>query len=196
MVVCIGAAAFAATGYDQIPSAQAAFATNDLYAATAGKAQSETPWFDVLSAQIKTGEPKDLVIDVSAETALVTSAKLSGTTGGEALAEVQIQVLVDGKPAVPGPVTFDNRLLRVTGDLTHHVDPALVTIEDHWIEVYMETKSAHAFNFAIENMGTGVHDVVVQAKLKTDANLNGLADVAIGHISMVIDEVMFKYTSK
>ncbi len=197
LLITGSAAAVQAATDDQIPSAQAAFASNDVYAMTADAAKSETPWMDVLTTQIKTGEPKDLVIDVSAETFLATSAKLSGTTGSEALAEIQIQVLVDGMPTLPGVITFDNRLLRITGDLTHHYDGALLPIDDHWIEVYIETKSAHAYNFAIENIGSGVHDVVVQAKLKTDKDLSSnIVDAAIGHISMVVDEAMFKYVGK
>ena len=194
LVAALALGSSAALAEDQIPAAKAAFTTNNVYAATVGKAHSETEWFTVLSSQIKTGQPKDLVIDVSAETALITSTKLSGTAGSEASAAVQIQVLVDGVSAMPGPVTFDNRLLRITGDLTHHYGGFTLDIDDHWIEVYLSTKAAHPFNFAIENVGEGVHTIEVQAKLvKSEFGELAIADAAIGHVSVVVDEAMFKY---
>jgi len=192
LVAVLGATAVFAGG-EQIPSAQSAFASNNVYAMTVGKAQSETGWFDILSSQIKTGDPKDIVVDVSAETFLGTSAKLSGTDGSDALAEIQVRVLVDGQEAVPGPVTFDNRMLKLEGDLTHHYEGALLPIDDHWIEIFIDTAAAHAFNFAYEDLGSGVHTIVVQANLKTvTGGLKGTADAAIGKISVVVDEVMFK----
>jgi hypothetical protein len=195
LVLSLGATAIFAGG-DQIPSAKAAFATNDSYLATVNKAQSETPWFTIIDTQVKTGDPKDLVIDVSAECALVTSAKLSGDAGSEALAEIQFRVLVDGEPCAPGAVTFANRLLRVTGDLTHHYGGFDLLIDDHWIEVYMSTKSAHSFNFCIENVGSGVHTIEVQTKLKTEMQSGkSVADAVVGNISVVVDEVMLKYVN-
>jgi hypothetical protein len=192
LAMSVGATAVFAGG-EQIPSAKAAFATTDAFLATANKAQSETPWFTIVQTQVKTGEPKDLVIDVSAECSLITGAKLSGTAGSEALAEIQFRVLVDGVEAVPGAVTFANRLLRVTGDLSHHYGGFALEIDDHWIEIYISTKAAHSFNFAIENVGSGVHTIEVQTKLKTDENgLKGEADAVVGNVSVVVDEVMFK----
>jgi hypothetical protein len=192
LMLALGATAIVAGG-DQIPSASAAFATNDAYLATVNKAQSETDWFTIIGTQVKTGEPKDLVVDVSAECSLVTGAKLGGDAGSEALAEIQFRVLVDGEPCVPGAVTFANRLLRVTGDLTHHYGGYALLIDDHWIEVYISTKAAHSFNFCIENVGSGVHDIEVQTKLKTDEKgLKGEASAVVGNVSVVVDEVMLK----
>lgn len=198
LVLTLGTATVLAGNDSQIPSAKAAFATADVYAVTAGKAQSDSGWFPVLMGQIKTGEPKDLVIDVSAETVLGTSAKLSGDQGSQVKAEILIQVLVDGQTCMPGAVTFDNRLLKLEGDLTHHytepgMNPVPLPIDDHWIEIFLDTKSAHSFIFCIENVGSGVHDIEVQARLVTDEKgLKGEADAAIGHISMAVDEVMLK----
>ncbi len=195
-VLLVGAVALGSSAVlaeDQIPAARAAFATNNVYAASISKTAADTEWTTVLESQIKTGTPKDLTIDVSAETALITSAKLSGTTGSEAVAGIEIQVLVDGNVAAPGAITFDNRLLRITGDLTHHYGGFALQIDDHWIEIYLSTKAAHAFNFAVQDLGAGVHTISVQARLTKSATADlAYADAAIGNISMVVDEAMFK----
>ena len=94
--------------------------------------------------------------------------------------------------ASPGEVdgvTFANRILKIEGDLTHLGG----VLPEHWIEIFLETCNANAFNFAIENVGSGVHDIVVQAKLDTDEKgLKANAEGWIGMASVVVDEVQFK----
>jgi hypothetical protein len=190
LVLALGTTAIFAAS-DQIPSAKAAFFTDDVKVATyvAGD-DGDTGWVDILSTQIKTGDPKDLIIDVSAECALVTDVKLSGKTGSEGTARILVRVKVDNNVAVPAEVTFANRILEIKGDLSH---PAGSLLPDHWIEIFLETCNANAFNFAIENVGSGVHDVVVQAKLQTDEKgLQANAEAWIGYASVVVDEVQFK----
>ncbi len=159
LVVSIGITAMAATSSDQIPSAKSAFVSADVFGVSAGKAQAASDWFPVLATQIKTSTTEDLVMNVSAETALVTNVKLSGTTGGMAAGDIMFRVLVDGVEADPGEITFDNRVLQIQGDLTHHYQGTSVAIDDHWIEIFESTKAAHDFNFALPNVGVGVHDV-------------------------------------
>ncbi len=193
LVASISTFAVAATSTDQIPSAKSAFVSADVYGVSAGKAQAASEWFSVLATQIKTSTPEDLTMNVAAETAIVTNAKLSGTTGGMAAGDIMFRVLVDGVVAEPGEITFDNRVLQIQGDLTHHYQGTSVAIDDHWIEIFLQTKAAHAFNFALGNVGVGVHDVVVEAKITTNQSvINGTADAAIGHVSAVIDTAMFK----
>jgi hypothetical protein len=178
---------------DQIPSAKSTFISADVYGVSAGKAQAVSAWFPVLATQIKTSTPQDLTMNVSAETALVTNVKLSGTAGGTAAGDIMFRVKVDGVVADPGEITFDNRMLQIQGDLTHHYQGTSVAIDDHWIEIFLNTKAAHAFNFALANVGVGVHDIVVEAKIAVNqSDVNGTADAAIGHVSAVVDTAMFK----
>ena len=188
--------AFAA---DQIPSAKAAFVSDDVFTVSSGKMGS--PWFTVLETQIKTGTPKDLVMDVSAECSLITSAKLVGDVPAEAAATILVRVVIDpgtdneqyASPGGEEGITFANRVLKVSGNLTHTTNDPLLVIDDHWIEVYIMTKAAHAFNFCAEDVGSGVHTVRVEAKLtKVELGHKGEANAYIGNISMVVDEVMLK----
>ena len=188
LVLTLGATAILA-GSGQIPSAKAAYFTDDVTVATYVDG-TDKDWVNILATQIKTGDPKDLIIDVSAECALVTDVKLSGKLGSDASARILIRVKVDGNVAVPGQVVFANRILEIKGDLSH---PAGSLLPDHWIEIFLETCNANAFNFAIENVGSGVHDIVVQAKLDTDEKgLQANAEAWIGNASVVVDEVQFK----
>jgi len=185
---------------DQIPSAKAAFVSDDVFTISSGKMGS--PWFTVLETQIKTGTPKDLVMDVSAECSLLTSAKLDGDAGSEAAATIEIRVVIDpgtdnqqyASPGGEGGITFTNRVLKVDGDLTHtFITPTLLELENHWIEVYIMTKAAHAFNFCAQDVGSNIHTIRVEAKLsKVDPGSKGEANAYIGNISMVVDEVMLK----
>ena len=189
-LVAVGAGAVFA-GDAQIPSAKAAFISDDVYGMTVDK--EDTGWIDILTAKIKTGDPKDLIIDVSAECSLVTNAKLSGTQGSEAIANISVRVLVDGEVADPGIVVFSNRVLKVEGDLTHHYGGAPLDIDDHWFEIFLTTKCANAFNFCAQDVGSGVHTILVQAMThKEEKGLKGTANAYIGKASAVVDEVMLK----
>jgi hypothetical protein len=179
-------------GSEQIPATKAAAAMAGIYKTTDGW---ET--LDDLTVQIKTGMPKDLIISVTAETALVTKVKLSGDTGSRALAQIDVKVLVDGNEVIipgnentQGGVVLDNRLLGIRGDLKH-VD---LVNPDHWLEIFLATKSAHGFNFMAENVGSGVHTVEVKARTWGRADwANGARYAAfIGNASVVVDEVNLK----
>ncbi len=194
LMLTVGATVALAAGDEQIPSAKAAYFTDDVKVVTYVDG-TDRDWVDILNTQIKTGEPKDMVIDVSAECALVTDVKLGGTTGSEAKSKIVIRVLVDGVPALPGEVTFANRILRVEGDLTHHLGDTILEIDDHWFTIFQETSNANAFNFAIEDVGSGVHNIVVQAKLDTEEKAGSAysnAEGWIGNASVVVDVVQFK----
>ncbi len=193
LVASVSTFAIAATSSDQIPSAKSGFMSADVTGLSASKTQVATDWYPVLSTQIKTSTPEDLIMNVSAETFITTNVKLSGTTGGSAAGKVEFRVRVDGTVADPGEITFDNRVLQIQGDLTHHYAGASVAIDDHWIEILEKTGAAHAFNFGLANVGVGVHDVVVEARLSIDTSLlNGTADAGIGKVSAFIDTAMFK----
>ena len=180
--------AFAGDG--QIPSAKAAATSASIDRATTG-------WETIpeLTVQIKTGTPKDLIIALTAETSLTTKVKLSGNVGSEAAATIEARVLVDGNEVLipgnqnpEGGVVLDNRLLKLTGDLTHlnPLEPA------HWIEIFMGTKSCHGFNFIAENVGVGVHTIEVQVKTSGYTIGEAQYSALIGNASLVVDEVNLK----
>jgi hypothetical protein len=148
-----------------------------------------------LSTQIKTSEKADLIIEFSAETLLVTDVRVKSLGGGgidESYSHVQIivrpEVKVDGVwvPAEPGDVTLNERLVKMAARLwapsdLPEQDPALL---DQFIELYMMTKSANSFNWVLKNVGSGVHDVRVMAKIWTSEDID--ADRIYGHVEGVI----------
>ncbi len=186
---------------DQIPSAKCAFVSTEV-------AYVDTGWTTILETQIKAAGNKDLIIDVSAETCLVTNVRLDGDAGSEATATILVRVMVDGTQAAPGDVTFNNRVLKVEGDLTHHYGGNPLLIDDHWIAIFMETKSANSFSFCIENVGKTddgqptTHTVLVQAMKVEDVDPPSKkggskteaawAEAMLGWASVVVEEVDLK----
>jgi hypothetical protein len=164
-----------------------------------------------LDLSIKTGTPKDLIISVSLESSLFTLNKIKGSSKSEAEAEVDVFVKVDGEPVMvcdtygdrrDAIVVFNRRLVELSGDLSHHVTvtggDVTVEIEDHWIEFFMETKSANSFNFIARDVGPNVSNVEVWVRAWSDTFTEGdpeavaRAAAVLGHASVVVDEVNLK----
>ncbi|QXE92409.1 hypothetical protein [Geomonas subterranea] len=170
-------------------------------------------WSTVLAGRIHTATPKDLLIGVSLETSLLTDTlvKSSGGTKDTSTAEagIEVKVLVDGSEAAPGVVVFDKRKQQLSASLggyyTNCVDGSNGGILDGIIDVTMEcelaseeidllleTTAAHHFNFIQADLGQGVHDVVVKAKISNNsvsANGSASASALLGNGSLSIEEV-------
>jgi hypothetical protein len=166
-------------------------------------------WDPVLSAKIHTGTQKDLLIGVSLETALYTDtlAKSSGGTKdtSNATAGIQIKVLVDGKEAAPGVVTYDKRsqtlsatlggyfanCTDVNGDgITDLLTECDLLPEE--IQLILDTMAAHHFNFVISNLPAGDHSVEVQTEIKSSTSSqtgSASAYATIGKGSLTIEEI-------
>jgi hypothetical protein len=178
----------------------AAKATADVCDVTLIDPTEAAGWTTILSNEIKTPNQKDLFVDVSLECGLYTDTKVDSLGGyldrAEAEASVQVQVLIDGQPAMPGPVTFCKRsqileaefmgLLtdedgNVCIEVTHTecTDPAdpmtcvhTVTIDEdclrpETLRLILETMNANSFNFIAPNLTPGTHTVEVQAKVES-----------------------------
>ena len=177
-------ASFVFAGYSaqaDTPSAKTAVASAELDRAVIGE------WKDVLSTEIKvSGEPKDLVIAVTAECALATNVRLHDKTGSESQAKIMVRALVDNKTVVvPSEVVFADRLVKVKGNLND---------TNAWFEIYMATRNANGFNFIAEDVGTGPHTITVQAKgfaTGVDPAPEKLL-VLIGNRTLVVNEVNLK----
>jgi hypothetical protein len=184
---------------DNIPSAKSAAFTTEVE----GVGTSWTSIFPEDAVQIKTGDPKDLVITVSAECVLLTNSKLVGKDSTDSSASIWVRVVVDGSEtkAVPGNVTFASRTVKIRGDLTHvYTDEVGPPLDDHWIELFIGTKTANSFQFIAQNVGNGPHTIDVQAAaVATGADtdptdpINDPAYAAmIGYATVVVDEVNLK----
>lgn len=164
-----------------------------------------------LDLAIKTGQPKDLIIAVSLESALFTTNKLKGDEGSTSIAAVEVMVKVNGEPVMVCDqfgdrrdfiVVFNRRAVELTGDLKHwsgEVGTPAGDLLDHWIELFMETKSANSFNFIARDVrdssDTNYSTIEVWVRAWGDSSPSAdLADygVALGHASVVVDEVNLK----
>jgi len=133
-----------------------------------------------LTTIIKTSEPADLIISVTAEVALATNVTIKGTGSVEksesyAGVKCRVKVLTDNgwQFAIPGEVVFGDRLMILKGLLwsPSQVDPNdLLKLPVQFIEIYEKTKSANGFNFVIKNVGSGVHTIKVEWVAETRVN--------------------------
>lgn len=150
---------------------------------TSGSVSSQ--WSTVLEQQIKTANNWDLIIEPCFEVGLYTMTTVQSknmvTDTSTASAAAQVQVLVDGAIAAPGPVVYNKRTQQLTaqlegaianclsivtngtGDLTITLNTNCVTPEV--IGLMQDTMSANSFIFAVPNLPTGLHTVQVQARI-------------------------------
>ena len=169
--------------------------------------QSNSDWTTLMATKIKTANQKDLFINVSLESILLTSttAKSKGGNKDTAVAEagVAVRIIIDGDEtnlAYPGEVTFAKRtqtlsatfqgLIEDCVDAEGHVILDDACLQNEEIELVLETMSANSFNFIMDNLGSGTHDVAIQVKT-TSAALEGTAEAnaLIGKGSATVQEV-------
>jgi len=166
-------------------------------------------WSTVMSGQIHTATPKDLLIGVSLETSLLTDTVVKSSGGARdvstAEAAIEVKVLVDGIEAAPGVVVFDKRKQQLSAALggyyTECVDANLDGITDvltecvlapEEIELLLDTTAAHHFNFIKADLGQGTHTVVVKSKISNNtvsANGSASASALLGKGSLSVEEV-------
>ncbi|MGR8979640.1 MAG: hypothetical protein ACU84H_06065 [Gammaproteobacteria bacterium] len=150
----------------------------------------------VLSTTLQnSGTPKDLIVGLSFETMLFTKTAVQSKNGSKstsvANAEIDMYVLVDGKKAIPGDVTFDKRYQELWAklggvlDCTDENGDGIIsfdecTITDEEIGLILDTKAAHTFNFLANNIGSGSHTIEAYARLSTNGTAvtegSGIAD--------------------
>jgi hypothetical protein len=135
----------------------------------------------ILSTQVHTSNPEDLVLQLTSECSIVTQVFTSGTAAATASGEVDLQAFVDNNPvpivSLPGqnaqkPVTSvdDGRVVfcnRVnTQNFMDEATSNSTTGQDELTE-YQRTKETNAFNWAAFNVGSGDHTVTVKATFCT-----------------------------
>ncbi len=166
-------------------------------------------WQSILINSLKTPNQKDLFIDVSMEVGLLTNtlvrSKLGVSDTSMADAGVQIRVLVDGNEALPGAVTFGRRTQTLTATLQGLIDGCMTVdpltgnviidplcVKPEQIGLILDTMNANSFNFIIQDLQAGVHQVQVQARINLAASAQAGTSAArglIGKGSMTVEEV-------
>jgi hypothetical protein len=208
-----------AASAEALPSAKAAVAINELIDLSAADNNSDanpksTGWVNVLSTQIKTSSQKDLVFDAALQCGIVTdtTVKSSGgaTSASTARANIAVRVLVDGVPAEPDQsidatketaagVVYCDRIQTLAAKFagldctTDLATGAITCATEEELQLILRTLNAHSFNFAKTDVGTGVHDIVVQAKASADVNFDdgnlAGAEAFAGAGSLSVEEV-------
>ncbi len=176
------------------------------------KTSGTSEWQTVLANTIKTANQKDLFIGASFEVGLFTDTLVNSKNmqkdTSTADAKVQVQVLVDGKVAEPGPVVFGRRIQTLSatlegaiagcltivtnldGSQSIVVDPECVTPET--IELILETMDAATFNYVAVDVPQGVHTISVQARIETTGSAqtgSWSAFATVGKGSMTVESV-------
>ena len=156
----------------------------------------DTGWVDVLQTQIKTSNQKDLLFDVSLQCGILTdtTVKSSGgnTSSATARANIAVRVLVDGVPAEPDNsidatkanaqgVVFCDRMQTLAAkfaglNCTADADGVVTCADPEELQLILRTLNANAFNFAKADVGSGVHQVVVQARAQASVNFDDDTD--------------------
>ena len=156
----------------------------------------DTGWVDVLQTQIKTSNQKDLLFDVSLQCGILTdtTVKSSGgnTSSATARANIAVRVLVDGVPAEPDNsidatkanaqgVVFCDRMQTLAAkfaglNCTADADGVVTCADPEELQLILRTLNANAFNFAMADVGSGVHQIVVQARAQASVNFDDDTD--------------------
>jgi hypothetical protein len=151
----------------------------------------------VLTAQMRTSNPADLILHLTSECSILSSITNMGTSDTQMFqSTVQFYITIDGKtiPVVPGAtgsgassgsqgdddgtVTFCDREFKRTTTF----DTSNESIKDE-----ETTSSATAFNWAATNVGSGVHKIVVYAKFTDTNSADATSHGVVGRRSLNVD---------
>jgi len=163
---------------------QVAFAASSLPAdkmtVTASTTSVQGPGTDVpiMSAQMKTSTPADLLLQVTSECTILSQITNMGNSTQTYVAKVELSVTVDGKtvPVVPPATTTGATGQSSGGDDGHVVfcnreftRTTSFTTNNESIKDVENTEQSNAFQWVALNVGNGVHTIVVHARF-TDTN--------------------------
>jgi hypothetical protein len=146
----------------------------------------------LLSVQMKTSTPEDLILQFTSECSIVTDITTSGNDEASAEGQVRSWITVDGKPVgvVPstpgtsgdGKVVLCNRAYKRTTSQFGGQE----TIEDH-----LASRQANGFNWVTLNVGNGVHTIQVWGEFTNTATNKGLASSAVGNRTLVVQPTSY-----
>ena len=198
--VSLQANATTTTAADKIGIATSGLAITPLTQAVAGTSSSDVT---LLSANIKTATPIDLIITHSQECSLLTNVSLSskqtdasGFSTSSANAQEQVSILLDGKP-IPvasgdnGQVTFCDRTFNVSTNILSQIQQLCTatnqTCAESQFNSFIKTKDAHSFQWITLNVGSGTHTVTVVAHITVNVSGNGSAMVVVGKRVLTVE---------
>jgi len=161
-------------------------------------------WVTVLETTIKPPGGKDLFIGVSAQSEIINvnnNAATGAITVSAAIGEILIRVLVDGKLATPGVIVLNaiehevfTRLSTQLSNCTEvdvgpNAGKVTCTSTPGLLETIFLDASANGFNFIMQDVGTGVHDIKVQAQFFAASTLGSFAEAILGPRTVTVEQV-------
>jgi len=216
LLLVLSAVSYAQSGY---PASKAATEVAELILipygpGVSGDSTTAGPWVDILTTQLKTSQQKDLFMGVSLVTGLYTETLVRSKNGVEdtssATAGIEVRVLVDKgtageRTAYPGIVDYDKRKQEMAakfGGIIYSctdanadgtiVFPTECVITEEELKLVLETLGSHHFNFVLDDLGSGVHKVQVQARINLASSVQAggaKANALVGKGSLTVEEV-------
>lgn len=141
----------------------------------------------ILSEQVRTSNPTDLILSVSLECSITTDVTTVGSDDQTAVGDIKVWVEIDGQPvlvstddAEGGKVTFCNRTYQRQTSLGSDD-------EQDSIRTFIETRTANAFNWMALDVGSAIHTIEVKAQLVTQSTANASALAVIGNRTLIVE---------
>jgi hypothetical protein len=156
---------------------------------------------ELLHSTLKTSAPTDLVLQVTLECTILTQLITGGTHEESAMSKGDILVWAEfddvivpiqdtsapadhtaGTGTDADKVTFCNRTYQRSVTDSENPSDGTDTISD-----YIETKSAHSFNWMLLNAGSGTHTIRVLANLTVESTPDSLAKAYVGNRTLIVE---------
>jgi hypothetical protein len=171
---------------------------------TGGNVPDAGAWVTVLETNIKPPGGKDLFIGVSAESEIINvnnNAATGAITSSAALGEILIRVLVDGVPATPGVVILNaiehivttrlsTQLSNCTEvDIGPNAGKVTCTSTPGLLDQVLLDASANGFNFIMQDVSPGTHNIKVQAQFVAASTAGSFAEALLASRTVTVEQV-------
>jgi hypothetical protein len=144
----------------------------------------------LLSERIRTAEPTDLLLTVTAECGVGFRENDVGTGDFDSsVAQVNVRVEIDGQPVtVVGPPNDPPGNGTVQFCTRTFTDFTVGDDSDDNID-NQGARSSHAFEWAKLNVGSGLHEVTVEADIIESGDADTIASASVGSRTLTIEPV-------
>jgi hypothetical protein len=169
-------------------------------------------WVNLLSANLKTANKKDLLVFVSLECGLygrTIGRTRGGTTVDTLMANsgVKVRVLIDGVTVgEPGEITLCRKTQTLSTQLAQAISactdvnldgvvsiPEECTFTEQQLDLILDSLQGVGFNFALLDLSPGVHSIQLQARIDINLAAPTATDVearaTIGKGTLIVEEV-------
>lgn len=154
----------------------------------------------LLTAQMKTSTPADLLLQVTSECTILSQITNMGSTTSSYSAKVELWLQVDGQPVpvVPAPTASGASSGSGGADNGHVVfcnrEFQRTTVYDSQNESIKDienTEQANGFNWVALNVGNGIHTIVLMAHFTDTNGADTFAHGVISKRSLTVTETNY-----